>query len=262
MSVRARRFRQRLPEEDPPEVAADEVVADRRPVFLRLRDRIAADIARNVWAPGEAISTEAEFAAQYDLSLGTVRRALDLLEGEGMVERIRGSGTFVRRPDFETAFIRFIRYYGSAGDRRKPHSILLSRDVLIGPPEVTEALQLAENAPVIRLLRQRTYEGLPVLIEEIWLEKERFVPVLEMKENRPRLLYPIYERLCGAVVAYTEETITIGISGKADVDHLGLVEGTPVVLIERLALGYDDVPIEWRRSRGPASDFRYKIVIR
>ena len=51
MSVRARRFRQRLPEEDPPEVAADEVAADRRPVFLRLRDRIAADIARNVWAP-------------------------------------------------------------------------------------------------------------------------------------------------------------------------------------------------------------------
>ena len=257
MPARGRRFRQRPPDEDPPEI-----VADRRPNFLRLRDRIAADIARNVWAPGEAISTEAEFAAEHDLSHGTVRRALDLLEGEGMVERIQGSGTFVRRPDFETAFIRFIRYYGSAGDRRKPHSILLDRASLMGPPEVTEALQLQENAQVIRLVRQRIYEGLPVLIEEIWLEKTRFLPILEMEENRPRLLYPIYERLCGAVVAYTEETITIGSSEKADIDHLGLVEGTPIVLIDRLALGYDDVPIEWRRSRGPASDFRYKIVVR
>lgn len=185
-----------------------------------------------------------------------------MLEGEGMVERIRGSGTFVRRPDFETAFIRFIRYYGSAGDRRKPQSILLDRASLIGPPEVIEALQLQENAQVIRLARQRIYEGLPVLIEEIWLEKTRFLPIFEMEENRPRLLYPIYERLCGAVVAYTEETITIGSSEEADIEHLGLSEGTPIVLIDRLALGYDDVPIEWRRSRGPASDFRYKIVVR
>ena len=257
MAARGRRFRQRPPDEDPPEV-----VTDRRPIFLRLRDQIAADIARNVWVPGESISTEAEFAAKHELSLGTVRRALDLLEGEGMVERIRGSGTFVRRPDFETAFIRFIRYYGSAGDRRKPHSILLDRASLIGPPEVTEALQLKENSQVIRLLRQRIHEEIPVLIEEIWLEKTRFLPVLEMEENRPRLLYPIYERLCGAVVAYTEETITIGVSETSDIDHLGLAEGAPVVLIDRLALGYDDVPIEWRRSRGPASDFRYKIVIR
>lgn len=111
-------------------------------------------------------------------------------------------------------------------------------------------------------MRQRIHEGLPVLIEEIWLEKTRFLPILEMEENRPRLLYPIYELLCGAVVAYTEETITIGSSEKTDIDHLGLVEGTPIVLIDRLALGYDDVPIEWRRSRGPASDFRYKIVVR
>lgn len=257
MGVRARRFRKRPPDDD-----ASKEAANRRPAFLQLRDRIAADIAANVWAPGEAISTEAELVAQHGLSSGTVRRALDLLEGEGLVERIRGSGTFVRRPDFETAFIRFIRYYGSAGDRRTPDSLILDRTAMTGPPEVTNALQLKENAQVIRLLRQRIYEGSPVLIEEIWLERERFLPILEMAESRPRLLYPLYERLCGAVVAYSEETITIGASGKADVDHLGLAEGTPIVLIERLALGFDDVPIEWRRSRGPASDFRYKIVVR
>jgi len=257
MPARPRRFRPRPIEDDLPEI-----VADPRPGFIRLRDLIAADIGHNVWVPGEAISTESEFSAKYGLSLGTVRRALDLLEGEGMVERIRGSGTFVRRPDFETAFIKFIRYYGSAGDRRKPQSIILSRSSLIGPSEVTDALQLKNDTQVIRLIRQRIYEGTPVLIEEMWLEKARFRPILEMEEDRPRLLYPLYERLCGAVVAYTEETITIGSSGDADVNYLGIVPGTPVVLIDRLALGYDDVPIEWRRSRGPASDFRYRIVIR
>ena len=234
----------------------------RRHAFHLLRDVIAADIAKNVWAPGEAIPTELELAKKHVLSLSTVRKALDLLEAEGMIKRKQGSGTFVRRPDFETAYVRFIRYYGSAGDRRMPHSVILEREVLTGPLDVTSALQLAEGTQVIRLLRQRIHEGIPVLIEEIWLEYPRFRQIFEMKECRPRLLYPYYELLCGVVVAYTEETITIGTAQKSDVALLGLEANSPIVEIARLALGYDDVPIEWRRSRGPASDFRYKIMIR
>ena len=179
-----------------------------------------------------------------------------------MLRRKQGSGTFVRRPDFETAFVRFIRYYGSAGDRRMPHSVILEREVLSGPPDVTSALQLAEGAKVIRLVRQRIHEGKPVLMEEIWLEYTRFLPIFEMSECRPRLLYPYYEELCGVVVAYTEETITIGTAQESDVERLGLEVNSPIVEIARLARGYDDVPIEWRRSRGPASDFRYQVVIR
>ena len=33
---------------------------DRRPIYQRLRDQIAAEIAQNIWKPGEAIASEAE----------------------------------------------------------------------------------------------------------------------------------------------------------------------------------------------------------
>jgi len=51
----------------------------------------------------------------------------------------------------------------------------------------------------------------------------------------------------------------------ADEDEARLLEiqaGQPVVIIERLALGYDRQPLEWRRSRGPADGFRYQVEIR
>lgn len=169
---------------------------------------------------------------------------------------------FVRRPDFGTAFVRFIRFFGSAGDRRMPKSRILSREALVGPREVTEALHLSDGTQVIRLQRLRIHDGLPVLFEEIWLEEARFAPVLIMEETQPQLLYPIYESLCGVIVARAEETITIDTANDEDAELLGLVVGRPVVLIDRLALGYDGRPVEWRRSRGPASDFRYKIEIR
>ena len=43
---------------------------------------------------------------------------------------------------------------------------------------------------------------------------------------------------------------------------LGLAPGTPVMVIERLARGYDGTPLEWRRSRGRADRFRYQVEIR
>lgn len=235
---------------------------DRRPIHQRLSDQLALDIAQNRLRPGEAIPTEAELSARYKVALGTVRKALDRLVSKGLIERIQGSGSFVRRPDFATAFVRFIRYFGSAGDRRMPKSRILSRVALVGPREVTDALRLEGSARVIQLRRLRVHDGLPVLYEEIWLEEARFAAILTMHEMEPQLLYPLYESLCGAIVASAEETITIDVADEGDAELLGMVVGRPVVVIERLALGYDDRPIEWRRSRGAGSDFRYKIEIR
>jgi len=191
---------------------------DRRPIYQRLRDQIAAEIAQNIWKPGEAIASEAEFAAKYRISVATVRKAIDSLVIDGLIERISGSGMFVRRPDFEHAFIRFTRVWGSAGDRRIPQSRIYKREALSGSPEVTSALNLEEGARVIRLLRLRIHEGAPIIHEEIWLDEARFAPVLTMEEDQPKLLYPIYEDLCGAIVARAEETITIERANKTDVE--------------------------------------------
>ena len=144
--------------------------ADRRPMYRRLRDQIAIEIAQNRWAPGAAIASESELATTYNLSIGTVRKAVDCLVGDGLVERIHGSGTFVRRPDFSHAFIRFTQVYGSAGDTRAPDSRILKRETMVGPQAVTEALQLEAGAQVIRMLRLRIHNSDPVMHEEIWLD--------------------------------------------------------------------------------------------
>ena len=235
---------------------------DRRPIYQRLRDQIASEIAQNIWKPGEAIASEAEFAAKYDISVATVRKAVDCLVIDGLIERVSGSGMFVRRPDFQHAYIRFTRVWGSAGDRRIPQSRIYKRETLSGPPEVTSALNLKEGARTIRLLRLRIYEGAPIIHEEIWLDEARFAPVLTMEEDQPKLLYPIYENLCGAIVARAEETITIEQANKTDVELLGLRKGSSIVSVKRLSLGYDDNPIEWRYSRSSTKDFHYKVDIR
>lgn len=237
-------------------------LADRRPRYKRLHDQIALEITQNVWRPGEPIPTEHVLAATYGTSLGPVIKALNLLVADRLIERIQGKGSFVRRPDWGTASVRSIRYHGSAADQRKLRSKIIERKAVVGSRRVTSALQLKQNARVIQLKRLHVFKRRVVLYEDIWLEARQFSQLLGVPEDELRLLHPIYERLCGAVVACAEETITIGTATQSDVEKFLILEGGPVVLMDRVAYGFDKRPIEFCQSRGPASDFCYKIEIR
>ena len=55
----------------------------RIPIYLRLRDELAARIASQEWRAGEAIPSESELAGRYGVAVGTLRKTLDLLVAEG-----------------------------------------------------------------------------------------------------------------------------------------------------------------------------------
>lgn len=235
----------------------------RLPLYQRLRDEIAHQIARNVWRSGEPIPTEAELAASHGVAVGTVRKAIDLLVADGLVERQQGRGTFVRRPRFDRSLFRFFRHLGPDGRQAVPEGRILGRETRPAPGAVRDALGLGARAEAIHLRRVRLFDGRPILSEEIWLPADRFAALLDTSlEEIGDLLYPAYERLCGEIVARAEETLTVASAQAADTGDLGIPEGTPVVAVERLAFGFDNRPIEWRLTRGSAADFRYRIEIR
>ncbi|MGW9368812.1 GntR family transcriptional regulator [Streptomyces xanthophaeus] len=69
---------------------------------LSRRHAIAEDLRNQIskghLKAGERLPSEARLAAHYAVSTPTLRNALALLQGEGLVEKIHGSGNFVRHP--------------------------------------------------------------------------------------------------------------------------------------------------------------------
>jgi len=235
----------------------------RLPLYQRLRDQLAEQIANNRWRPGEAIPTEAALSAEYQLSTGTVRKAIDALVSEGILERQQGRGTFIRRAQFQSSLFRFFRFQTVSGERQVPESRILSIEPVAAPSAVAQALGLPADAPVIRIVRVRLLDVKPVLAEEIWLPRQRFQALLEIDLSREGpLLYPIYEEVCGQVVASAEETLTAESVNDVHARLLQVPVNSPVVVIERLARDYAGTPLEWRRSRGHAEHFRYRVDIR
>jgi GntR family transcriptional regulator len=236
---------------------------DRLPRYQRLRDEMVALIAARHWRPGEAIPTEQALANSYDVAVGTVRKAVDLLVAEGLLERFQGRGTFVRRASFDSSLFRFFRFQTRQGERRIPESRILRREVVDAPSAVAAILQISSSARVIQMTRLRLIDDVPMLAEEIWLPYVRFAAFAQMDLNEVGdLLYPVYEAQCNQVVASATETLTVEAIGPLHARLLRIEPGTPAVVIERLAYGYDRQPLEWRRSRGPASEFIYQAEIR
>jgi GntR family transcriptional regulator len=236
---------------------------ERLPRYQRLRDELAALIAARHWRAGEAIPTEQALAKRYDVAVGTVRKAVDLLVADGMLERFQGRGTFVRRASFDNSLFRFFRFQTRQGERRIPQSRILRRDVVEAPSAVAAALQIPNQSAVIQMSRLRLFDDVPMLAEEIWLPYARFAAFAELElEQIGDLLYPVYEAQCNQVIASASETLTVEALNPLHARLLRTDPGAPAVVIERLAYGYDRQPLEWRRSRGLASEFIYQAEIR
>lgn len=77
----------------------DTLVATRGPRFRRLARSVAAAVDRGALARGTRLPAERRLAAALGVSRGTVVAAYDDLVADGVVERRRGSGTYVLGPD-------------------------------------------------------------------------------------------------------------------------------------------------------------------
>src|SRR5918995_1586162 len=123
--------------------------------------------------PGDPLPSEAELCERFSVSRMTVRQALQELTNDGLVERRRGQGTFVahrpvhRRPGVFLSFTEEMNRRGGQGARR------LLRPGLGEPrPSGTPRLRLAPNSQVVRVIRVRLADGVPVALEEAALIPE------------------------------------------------------------------------------------------
>lgn len=236
---------------------------ERLPLYARLRDALAAQIASLAWPAGSLIPPEHELARQFGVSVHTLRRAVQQLVDEGLLDRRQGSGTYVRRPTFDGSLFRWFNFEdASGGPKTVPESRLLSRTVRPVPPHVAPLLGVALNSEIIHVLRLRLWSGDPMVVEELHLPYPRCAAFLDASEQEiGPLLYPAYERLLGEVVTSVVDEVSIGHADAEVARLLHVDEGDPVAQVDRTTRRSDATAIEWRRAYGRADRFRYRVTL-
>lgn len=66
--------------------------------YMRVAGDIAARIASGELKPGARLRAERDLAGYYEVSYGTIRRAMEVLRERGLITTVHGRGTFVYAP--------------------------------------------------------------------------------------------------------------------------------------------------------------------
>jgi DNA-binding LacI/PurR family transcriptional regulator len=89
-------------------MAKEKNTADAKPPYLMLADKLRKAIAARNIAPGSFMGTEVELSKNHSLARMTVRRAVQTLIDEGILERLPGRGIFVRNPEHQTRSVKVL----------------------------------------------------------------------------------------------------------------------------------------------------------
>lgn len=219
------------------------------PLYRQIKEFMIKSLEEGEWGPGDAIPSEAELAAHFNVSQGTVRKAIDEMAAENLLVRRQGKGTFVATHDDPRSAYRFLRLIPDSGANEHSVSKPLSCRSFAASTEVAAALQIATGDPVVAVERLLRFEGEPVVLDQIFLVGELFPGLtLERLRASERSLYSLFENDYGVRMIRAEERLRAVSADAHSAKLLAVAEGSALLLIERTAFTYGNKPVEWRRG--------------
>jgi GntR family transcriptional regulator len=219
------------------------------PLYQQIKGLITQSLQSGEWKPGELIPSEVELAQRFKVSQGTVRKAIDELAAENLVVRRQGKGTFVATHHEARAQFRFLRLVPDAGGARSAENRILEVRRQRAPAEIAKLLDIKSGDSAIFIRRVQSFEGVPTIVEEIWLPGVIFrgLTVERLVEYKGPM-YGLFETEFGTRMIRAAEKIR-AVSADADTAHLlGIASGTPLLSVERVSCTYGDKPVEVRRG--------------
>jgi GntR family transcriptional regulator len=186
-----------------------------------LRERVQA------FGPGHVLPSESALSAEFAVSRVTIRRALDTLRDEGLVDSRQGFGWYVATAPLQQRLGRLETIEGQLRDR----GIHAERQILefafvAAPPHVAEQLGCTQ---VLRVKRRNLADGAPFAVVTVWCPAALGQHLSRRDVERK----PFYE-LLGVQLHGATQTIGAAAADEADAALLEVPVGSPVLRCERL----------------------------
>lgn len=219
------------------------------PLYQQIKALITQSLQSGEWKPGELIPSEVELANRFKVSQGTVRKAIDELAAENLVMRRQGKGTFVASHHEARAHFRFLRLMPDEGVPHYPENKIIDVKRLRAPAEVARLLDLKAGDAVIFVKRIQIFDGVPIILEEIWLPGLIFKGLTAERLNDYKgPMYGLFETEFGTRMIRATEKIRAVCADENAAHLLAVTPHTPLLSAERVSFTYGDKPVELRRG--------------
>jgi GntR family transcriptional regulator len=182
------------------------------------------------------LPSESELSAAYAASRVTVRRALELLREEGLVDSRQGFGWFVATDPLRQTLGRL----GTIERQLADEGVVSTRRVLdfrfVAAP--ARARAVLGSASVLRVRRLNLADGEPFALVTVWCPEDLGAELSRADVERT----PFYE-LLGIPIGGATQTIGAGLASTAEAELLHVPGGSPVLRCERTTRSVEGRPV-------------------
>ncbi len=229
------------------------------PLYKQIKELLLDGLRGGEWRPGEVIPSEIELATRYNVSQGTVRKAIDELAAENLLVRRQGKGTFVATHGEPQVRFRFLRLAPDAGEPVAPERQLLEFRRSRCGAELARLLELKTGDGVVVLRRLLVFAGDPVVLEDVWLPGNLFKGLTAQAITEHQgALYNLFETQFGTRMVRAQEKLKAVAADAASATLLKVTAGHALLEVERLSYTYGDRPVEWRRGLYKTDQYYYR----
>ncbi|EMT6382841.1 MULTISPECIES: GntR family transcriptional regulator [Providencia] len=213
---------------------------DNTPLYVKFAETVKFAVRTGVLHQGDMLPSERELGQQTGVSRITVRKALELLEQEGVIIRSQGYGTQIS-DKFEYSLKEakgFSQQVVLLG--KKPNTLWVNKSIVPCSQEVAESLALPINSDVFMLKRIRYVDEQPVSIEESYVP----IGLIGDVDDIGLSLYD-YFRSQNIYPTRTKSKVSARMPDEDFQTHIKLEKTVPILVIKQVAFDHKNVPIEY-----------------
>lgn len=239
----------------------DKRAAGDAPLYRQLAARVQQELESGRYAANAPLPAERELAATFNVSRDTVRKAIRLLEEQGVVYSDHGRGTFAA-PESVRQMSRFLDSFTDDALKRGgvPGQRILRLESVVADLALASLLQIDAGAVLQRLQRLRLLNGEPVGLQDSWLHLPDGAAITRRTLEAKGSLYRLLIEDIGVRPSECLESLSAVAAGAEDSALLGVAAGSPLLACERVTLSDRRQPIEYCQMRYVPS-YRYKTRI-
>lgn len=229
------------------------------PLYKQIKVFLLQSLDQGEWKPGEVIPSEFDLAARFQVSQGTVRKAIDELAAENLLIRRQGKGTFVSTHNEAKVRYRFLRLTPDDNHQPTGQSEIIGYHCLKAPETIAALLLLRPADTVINIQRVLSFDNKPTILDTIWLPAQVFKGMTSeavMQNKMP--LYAWFEGHFGVSMVRADESIRAVAANEEAAQRLHVCLGTPLLQVERVAYTYGERPMEVRQGLYITDHFHYR----
>ena len=217
------------------------------PLYVQLKEGLRRDILRGIFKEGDLIPSEREFAEKYRLSSTTIRRALNDLAYENLLERKAGKGTFVREQMVRRDLKKVLGFTANIIEMGlTPSTKVLEMKVVSANSFTRQKMGLKRGAKVALIKRLRLANEIPMMLETRYIQVDICPGIL--KYDFSSSLWEIFEKRYGYKPYRHSQHLGVSRISGEPAKLLGLEDGSVVFLIKGVTYIKDGRAIECEES--------------